>query len=103
MALVCKTRNSGSIPDVLSIKIWPCGTSDSGKCTQYTFTVVKSHPGPQEIMAKNKKPTKKQEEDYMFFLKRQLDSKNYKSAVSAEEYAKTKAKYDKVKLKLRLL
>lgn len=54
-------------------------------------------------MAKNKQPTRRQEEDYMKFLKKQLDSKNYKSAVSKEEYAKTQAKYDKVKLKLRLI
>lgn len=51
----------------------------------------------------NKKPTKKQEEDYAAFLKKRLDSNNYKNSVSKEEYEKTKLKYDKVKLKLRLL
>jgi len=54
-------------------------------------------------MAKNKKPTLKQEQEYLEFLKKRLDSKNYKANVSTEEYEKTKAKYDKVKLKLRLL
>ena len=54
-------------------------------------------------MSKNKKPTRKQEEDYMSFLKKRLDSKNYKASVPVEEYEKTKAKYDKVKLKLKLL
>ena len=51
----------------------------------------------------NKKPTRKQEEDYAAFLKKKLESANYKSNVSKEEYDKTKAKYDKVKLKLRLI
>jgi hypothetical protein len=53
-------------------------------------------------MAKNK-PTKKQEEDYAAFLKKRLESKNFKANVSPEEYEKTKAKYDKVKLRLKLL
>lgn len=51
----------------------------------------------------NKKPTKKQEEDYAAFLKNRLDSQNYKNSVSKEDYDKTKQKYDKVKLKLKLL
>jgi hypothetical protein len=50
----------------------------------------------------NKKPTRKEEEAYAVFLKKRLDSQNYKNGVSKEEYEKTKAKYDKVKLKLRL-
>lgn len=50
----------------------------------------------------NKKPTKKEEEAYAAFLKKRLDSQNYKNSVSKEEYDKTKSKYDKVKLKLRL-
>jgi len=53
-------------------------------------------------MAKNK-PTKKQEEEYAAFLKKKLESSNYKNNVSKEEYEKTKAKYEKVKLKLKLL
>jgi hypothetical protein len=52
-------------------------------------------------MAKNK-PTRKQEEDYAAFLKKRLESSNYKNGVSKEEYEKTKAKYEKVKLKLKL-
>jgi len=51
----------------------------------------------------NKKPTRKQEEEYMAFLKKRLDSSNYKANSTKEEYEKTKAKYDKVKLKLKLL
>lgn len=49
------------------------------------------------------KPTLKQEQDYLAFLKKRLESKNYKQNVSPEEFEKTKAKYDKVKFKLRLL
>lgn len=51
----------------------------------------------------NKKPTKKEEEAYAAFLKKRLESSNYKNSVSKEEYEKTRAKYDKVKLKLKLL
>jgi hypothetical protein len=51
----------------------------------------------------NKKPTRKEEEAYAAFLKKRLDSSNYKNSVSTEEYDKTKQKYEKVKLKLRLL
>jgi len=53
-------------------------------------------------MSKNK-PTRKEEEAYAAFLKKRLDSSNYKNSVSSEEYEKTKQKYEKVKLKLRLL
>ena len=54
---------------------------------------------------KNKKEKNiiKETEDYLVFLKKALDSKNYKSRVSEEEYNKTKEKYDKAKLRLRLL
>lgn len=45
----------------------------------------------------------KQHQDYMEFLKKRLDSKNYKDAVSVEEFEKTKAKYDKAKLILKFL
>jgi hypothetical protein len=51
----------------------------------------------------NKKPTRKEEEAYAAFLKKRLDSSNYKNSVSTDEYEKTKQKYEKVKLKLRLL
>jgi hypothetical protein len=53
-------------------------------------------------MAKQKFDIKK-EEEYMEFLKKRLDSKNYKANVTEEEYAKTKAKYEKVKLVLKLM
>jgi hypothetical protein len=43
------------------------------------------------------------EEGYVAFLKKRLDSVNYKANVSAEEYAGTKAKYDKAKFKLKML
>lgn len=45
----------------------------------------------------------KQEEDYVAFLKKRLDSDNFKKNVSQEEYDKTKQKYDKAKLKLKFL
>jgi hypothetical protein len=45
----------------------------------------------------------KETEDYLVFLKKRLDSKNYKAAVSQEEYDKTKQKYDNAKLRLKLL
>ena len=54
-----------------------------------------------------KKRTKQQEirheEDYVDFLKKRLGSKNFKNNVSEEEFNKTQQKYDKAKLKLRLL
>lgn len=40
---------------------------------------------------------------YIAFLEKRLASKNYKANVSAEEYAKTKAKLDKARLVLKLL
>nr|DAQ92103.1 MAG TPA: hypothetical protein [Caudoviricetes sp.] len=53
------------------------------------------------------KMTKKQEieheEKYVVFLKTRIESKNFKSNVSEEEFEKTKQKYDKAKLRLRLL
>ena len=49
------------------------------------------------------KPTLKQEQDYVAFLKKRLESKNYKQNVSAEEFEKTKTNYDKAKFKLRLI
>jgi len=54
-----------------------------------------------------KKPNKQQliknEEAYVEFLKKRLESKNYQSRVSPEELANTKEKYDKAKLKLKVL
>lgn len=52
---------------------------------------------------KNKIDPIKQEEDYVAFLKKRLESENFKKSVSKEEYEKTKAKYDKAKLKLKFL
>lgn len=45
----------------------------------------------------------KHDEEYLEFLKKRLDSKNYKSNVNEEEFNKTKEKYEKLKLKLRFL
>ena len=44
-----------------------------------------------------------QETEYVAFLKKKLESKNFKANVSEEEFNKTKAKYDKAKLKLKFL
>ena len=54
-------------------------------------------------MAKKTKNIVKETEEYLIFLKKRLDSVNYKSNVSKEEYEKTKEKYDKAKLRLKLL
>ena len=43
------------------------------------------------------------EEKYVAFLKKKLQSENFKQNVSKEEYEKTKKKYDKAKLKLKFL
>jgi len=43
------------------------------------------------------------EEKYVEFLKKRLDSKNYRDNVTAEEYNKTKEKYDKAKFRLKTL
>lgn len=54
-----------------------------------------------------KKPSRaqllKQEEDYVNFLKKRLESKNFRNNVSSEEYEKTRLKYEKAKLKLKFL
>lgn len=44
---------------------------------------------------------KKKYDNYLEFLKTRIESKNYKSRVSPEEYAKTLAKYKKEKLLVR--
>ena len=51
----------------------------------------------------NKPVTKKQREDYITFLEKRINSKNYKNNVSAAEFEKTKEKLDKERLKLKLL
>ena len=43
------------------------------------------------------------ETEYVAFLKRRLDSDNYKANSTPEEIAITKKKYDKAKLKLKFL
>jgi hypothetical protein len=43
------------------------------------------------------------EQEYVDFLAKRLASANYKANVSAEEYAKTKAKFDKAKFLLKTL
>ena len=45
----------------------------------------------------------KQTEEYIAFLRKRLDSKNYKANVSAEEYEKEKAKLDKAKFRLKIM
>ena len=44
-----------------------------------------------------------QEENYIEYLKKKLNSENYKASVSKEEYDKEKSKYEKAKFKLRVL
>jgi len=44
-----------------------------------------------------------QEEKYVEFLRKRVQSDNYKANVSKEEFEKTKKKYDKAKLKLKFL
>jgi hypothetical protein len=45
----------------------------------------------------------KQEEDYITFLEKRLNSENYKKNVSKEEYLETQSKLKKAKLVLRML
>lgn len=52
---------------------------------------------------KSKLDQVKHEEDYVAFLRKQLDSDNYKVNSTPEEYKKTMFKYDKAKLKLKFL
>jgi hypothetical protein len=44
-----------------------------------------------------------QEEKYVAYLKKALESENYKQSVTKEEYEKTKYKYEKAKFKLKVL
>lgn len=52
---------------------------------------------------KKKKDPIEETRQYVEFLKKRLESKNYKANVSQEEYQKTKEKYDKAKSRLKLL
>lgn len=58
---------------------------------------------PTEIKMSKKKTNYEHEKDYLAFLKKRLESTNYKNNVSPEEYQKTKEKYDKVKFRLKIL
>ena len=44
----------------------------------------------------------KQHKEYIEFLEKRLNSKNYKANVSDDEYKKTKEKLDKARLILKL-
>lgn len=44
-----------------------------------------------------------QEEQYVEFLKKRLNSKHFKQSVSEEEFQSTMKKYDKAKLKLNMI
>jgi hypothetical protein len=52
---------------------------------------------------KAKKSELEQTKEYVAFLRKRLDSKNYKAAVSAEEYAETQEQYKKAKFCLRVM
>ena len=45
----------------------------------------------------------KHEKDYVEFLKKRLNSENFKKNVSEEEFEKTREKYDKAKFRLRIM
>jgi hypothetical protein len=44
-----------------------------------------------------------QEQQYVAFLKKRLESENFKASVSSEEYEATKFKYEKAKFKLKMM
>lgn len=52
---------------------------------------------------KTKKYSIKDSENYIEFLEKRINSKNFKNNVSLEEFEKTKEKLKKEKLKLKLL
>jgi len=43
------------------------------------------------------------EENYVEFLRKRIQSDNYRQNVSKEEFEKTERKYDKAKLKLKMM
>jgi len=53
-------------------------------------------------MTKKNQPTLNQRKEYISFLEKRLNSKNYKNNVSKEEYEKTKDKLKKEKLIISL-
>jgi hypothetical protein len=50
-----------------------------------------------------KKVSAKDQENYLAFLKKRIESKHFKENVTQEEFDKTKAKYEKEKFKARIL
>ena len=52
---------------------------------------------------KNKVKGLKHEEDYVSFLRKRLNSANFKEKASVGEVELTKRKYDKAKLKLKMV
>lgn len=55
-------------------------------------------------MKKSKQKTPlEREKDYVEFLKKRLNSENYKANVSSEEYEETRKKYEKAKFKLKMM
>lgn len=54
-------------------------------------------------MKKSKSQVLKETTQYFEFLEKRINSENYKRNVSPEEFAKTKAKYEKTKFLLKTL
>ena len=52
---------------------------------------------------KNRLSELEQHEQYVEFLRVRVQSKNYKTNVSKEDFDKSMAKYDKAKLKLKFM
>lgn len=50
-----------------------------------------------------KQSERQQLEDYLAFLKKRLESKNYKARVPAEEYEETAQKYKNAKLRFKFM
>ena len=51
----------------------------------------------------NKKTELDKHKDFVEFLRKRVQSENYKNSVTLEEYQKTLQKYDKAKLKLKFM
>jgi len=59
-----------------------------------------------EVMKKkqeNKKDDVERHKEYVEFLRKRVQSENFKKNVSKEEYEKALAKYDKAKLRLKFM
>lgn len=56
-----------------------------------------------ESKTMKKEQSTKHEEEYVAFLQKRIQSANYKDKVSKEEFKKTKEKYSKAKLKLKMM